>query len=503
MLKILLTDDNQIAINGLRLLLSEKKYDFEIYEASNGQMAMDILREIPIDILVTDVDMPQVSGLELAERAQQLYPTVKIIFFSAYNDFAYAKQAIHLNAVSYLLKPIQPTEFYEVLDRTISLCQKTKQEENKDTELYLSDLFFRCEMDEDTILPVFPAFANDAEVSMQFVFLRSNFPLFTSERKEIDNLLKKISNVPVDFYAISGSYGIIVLDISQNRKLLLNWDIWWNAFKWEIGQMNPDTMFLAIRTKDISNMADMISEMKVIRRLLLLNHYIQRTTLISTDHDDTDEVTAFQIDLIIEEMQETISRQEYHLLSEKLHSLISAVLFNRAYSFFYVKHLLLNIIQDIEKQVSEDLAVPVEKAKPLLVMSSNLIQSEEILQEMLLSLEEIQNKKFSTANRYIQQIQNIILGNIYSDLDLRFLADKVNLSVTYMCNLFKKETGISIGQYIKNVRMEKAKELLRNTNLRLNDIYPQVGYSSLTYFCNTFKEMFGVTPTQFRQQEIK
>ena len=517
MLKILLTDDNQIAINGLRLLLSKRKYDFEIYEASNGQLALDILRETPIDILVTDVDMPQVNGLELAERAQQLYPTIKIIFFSAYSDFAYAKQAIHLNAISYLLKPIQPAEFYEVLDRTVDLCEKTKEEGNEawgldvpadlltklDAELYLSDLFFRCEMDEDTTLPVFPAFANGAKVSMQFVFLRSNVPLFTSERKKINSLLKKISNVPVEFYAISGSYGIIALDLSQNRKVLLNWDLWWNAFKWEISQMNGDTIFLAIRTKVMSSMTDMIVEMKAIRRLLLLNNYIQRTTLIGTEHKDTDEVTFFQIDLIIEEMQEIISRQEYHLLSERLHNLISAVLFNHAYSFFYVKHLLLNIIQEIERQVSEDMLACVEKAKELFVMSSNLVQSEEILQEMLLGLEEAQNKKFSTANRYIQQIQSIILSNNFSNLDLQFLAEKVNLSVTYMCNLFKKETGISIGQYIKNVRMERAKELLRDTNLRLNDIYPKVGYSSLTYFCNTFKETFGITPTQFRQQETK
>ena len=289
MLKILLADDDQVAINGIRLLLNKKNYSLEILEARNGQIALDILRKTPIDILFTDIDMPLISGIQLAEKAQQLYPAVKIIFFSAYSDFTYAQSAINLNAVSYLLKPVQPMEFYEVIDRTICLCQKIKEEENKfqrleflddlsakrDMELYLSDLFFHCEMEVDAALPVLPALADGANASIQVIFLRSNLPLLTSQRKKFDDLLKKISIVPVEFYAISGCYAIITLDLSQDRRLLLNWDTWWPAFKREVSQMNQDIILLAIRTKLISDMPNMISEMRAIRRLLLLNHYIQ------------------------------------------------------------------------------------------------------------------------------------------------------------------------------------------------------------------------------------
>lgn len=515
MLKILLADDDQVAINGIRLLLSKKNYDLEILEARNGQIALDLLQETPIDILFTDVDMPLVNGIQLAQKAQQLYPAVKIIFFSAYSDFAYAQSAIHLNAVSYLLKPIQPTEFYEVIDHTIRLCQKEASEiimareldylnnlsAKRDMELYLSDLFFNCEMETDTTLPVFPDLTGDSDAVIQFVFLRSNLPLLTTQRKSFESLLEKISNVPMEFYAISGSYGIITLDLSRDRKLLLDWDAWWQAFKRGVCQVNRELILLVIRTKPVSAMPEMISEMRAIRRLLQLNYYIQETTLIRTEYNANDDATSFQIDRIMEDMQETISRKEFHLLSEKLHTLTTALLYNHAYSSLYVKHLLLSIVQEIEKQIPKEYAFSAPKIKSAIAEAPSLLHAEEILQKMMQDLEDMQKQQFSSDNRYVHQIQTIILSDCSSDIVLSSLAERINLSVPYMCNLFKKETGVSIGQYIKNVRMDKAKELLRNTNLRLNDIYPKVGYSSLTYFCIAFKEAFGVTPTQFRQQE--
>ena len=516
MLKILIVEDDLIAINGIRLLLSKKNYDLEIFEARNGKLALEILENTPIDILFTDVDMPIVTGIQLAQQVQQFYPAIKIIFFSAYSDFAYMQSAIHLSAVSYLLKPIQPQEFYDVMDRTISLCQKEagntstvadkesldKIMVKRDVELYLSDLFLHCETDTDTSLLELPVLTDANNATIQIVFLHSNLPLLSSQRKEFEQLLRKITNVPVEFYVISSGYGIILLDLSGNKRLLLNWDIWWQSFKQDVHKMNQNLLFLAIRTKLISTMQDMVSEMRAIRRMLLLNHYIRETTLVKTEYDHTGDATSFEVDRIMKEMGEHISCKKFHLLSEKLHALVTTLLYNHAYSFFYTKHLLLNLVQEIEKEVPKEFVCAIAEVKASLLASPDILQSEEILQKMLQNLEEMQNQKLSSDNRYIHQIQTIILSDCASNLDLTTIADRVNLSVTYMCTLFKKETGISIGQYIKDVRMNKARELLHNTNLRLNDIYPQVGYSSLTYFCIAFKETYGITPTQFRQKEV-
>lgn len=516
MLNILLADDDQLAIDGVRLLLSRKNYELEIFESKNGKFAQDILREHPIDILFTDIDMPLVNGISLAQEARRLYPNIKIIFFSAYSDFVYAKSAINIGAVSYILKPIQPAEFYAVIDRTIDLCrpreEKTVYEEKepldsllekRDMELYLSDIFFTCEQELDIALPELPVLAGNPRKTLQLVFLRSNLPLLTAQRNEFDKLLKRITNVPAEFYAISGSYGIAILDISGKKNLILNWDTWWQELKREMTKMNSKLVFLAVRTRKINTMQDILLEMRSVRRLLDLNHYIQETTLIRTEHDNMDHATSFRIEDIVEDMQGIIMRREFHLLSEKLHILISAVIYNHSYSALYVKHILLNLVQDIEKQVPDEYVATLVQVKRDLLEISSLTQSEELLQNMLQELEEMQNRQFSNHNHHVRKIQSIIMSDYAADIDLNFLADRVGLSVTYMCNLFKKETGISIGQYIKNVRMEKAKELLSDVNLRLNDIYPQVGYSSLTYFCIAFKENFGMTPTQFRQQKMK
>ena len=91
-----------------------------------------------------------------------------------------------------------------------------------------------------------------------------------------------------------------------------------------------------------------------------------------------------------------------------------------------------------------------------------------------------------------------IHNNYGNDLSLDILSEEIHLSPRYLSALFIEEEGIGINRYIKNIRMQKARELLLETNLKVSDICLKVGYSNLSYFCKTFLENFGVTPDKFR-----
>lgn len=110
---------------------------FRVFHADNGKKAMDILGTESIDVLLTDIEMPFVSGLSLAEHARKNNPEMPIIFFSCYDNFSYAKTAIALGANNYMLKPIDPEEFKTTISQTMEILKEQKQKEMPDPDFKL------------------------------------------------------------------------------------------------------------------------------------------------------------------------------------------------------------------------------------------------------------------------------------------------------------------------------------------------------------------------------
>jgi len=111
MLSVLIADDEWIEREGISLLLERSPYEFQVYMAENGEEAMKCLEKNTVDILFTDIKMPFMDGLELLVQANQTYKGLKIVIFSAFADFDYAKTALENRVIHYFLKPIDPDEF--------------------------------------------------------------------------------------------------------------------------------------------------------------------------------------------------------------------------------------------------------------------------------------------------------------------------------------------------------------------------------------------------------
>ena len=136
MYKLLIADDEDTERIGIKFLLEKYQFNFEITEASNGNEALEIIRKNDIDILFTDVKMPFLDGLELAVRAKEINQQLQIIFFSGYDDFDYVKQALVLQAVDYILKPVNPEEFCKVITTVSNRLDEERYDEQK--QLYFN-----------------------------------------------------------------------------------------------------------------------------------------------------------------------------------------------------------------------------------------------------------------------------------------------------------------------------------------------------------------------------
>lgn len=146
MYKILIVDDESIEREGISFLIEKYKLPLEIAQATNGKTALEYMRTHPIDILLTDVKMPQMDGLELARHTFEKYPDVRILVFSAYGEFEFAKKAMAAQAVSYLLKPIEVDEFQRVMAQILARCDELaekKKDEQQRGEEYRQQLLFR------------------------------------------------------------------------------------------------------------------------------------------------------------------------------------------------------------------------------------------------------------------------------------------------------------------------------------------------------------------------
>ena len=127
MTNVLIVDDEKIEREGLKYLLSREEGERTVFEAANGKQALQILRSEDIQLLLTDIKMPHMTGLELSKKAKEENPNLQIIIFSGFSDFTFAQEAIRYGVTEYILKPVNPDDFHKVLERAESEISKRRK----------------------------------------------------------------------------------------------------------------------------------------------------------------------------------------------------------------------------------------------------------------------------------------------------------------------------------------------------------------------------------------
>lgn len=143
MYRVLVVDDEKLEREGIRFLLSMEEGEWEIYEAANGKLALNELRSHKIDLMLTDIKMPHMDGLELSKKAREEYPGLEIIIFSGYGDFSFAQEAIRYGVTDYVLKPVDPDRFHETIQKIQAAItsRKDKEQQSMKEKSFLQQYF--------------------------------------------------------------------------------------------------------------------------------------------------------------------------------------------------------------------------------------------------------------------------------------------------------------------------------------------------------------------------
>lgn len=201
-MKILLVDDEREEREGISFLIRKFRYPLEVVQACNGKEALYILEHQEIDILFTDVRMPVMSGLELVRAVREKQKKIKIVIFSAYAEFEYAKQAVEMNALRYLLKPIEINEFRTLMDDILLSLKQEQKKNKKDRRDWLFKLFTSAKLDEEAEVQIRNAFFSSCESSCRFLNMEFVNNYFEENEEQFLRIVQKYFGEKTEYVTV-------------------------------------------------------------------------------------------------------------------------------------------------------------------------------------------------------------------------------------------------------------------------------------------------------------
>jgi len=491
--KILIVDDEAIERRCISFILENSKYSLEIEEAENGQKAYERLQEKEFDILFSDVKMPFMDGLELAEKAVHLYSDIRVIIFSGFSEFEYARTAIRIGCVNYILKPVNPeallTMICEVLKRLDEerekkaiACKKSKYVQ----EHCLLKLLNSVCMTEDEM-----NFLQEEQVKYnRLIFIEFEHDFFDSDYIDFANQMKEVINIDFSCVNIAANQAVLFMKKSGVAAKRLQEGIWKNY---------REKVYIAVgdEFKELNEIGNAYSELekRMEERFFFPDLTIFTEESLKYAHSN---VTKSKEEIFKALSNEIAGKDEEGL--KKHWIMLNESISRLGCSQIYIKHMLSSTALELYDALVEKTAYPVSADEFIesIYMSTDI---EEILSKVY-ELVEIVCKEWRKGscvhNRVIKDVIQYIYEHYTDSISLDILSENVNMDSSYLSRLFKKEMGINISCFIKNIRMEKAKYLLENTNEKVNNISMMVGYNKLSYFCRSFREYYGISPEKHR-----
>lgn len=521
MYKVLLADDEVLDLEGMKRFIPWESLGMTVVDSvNNGFAACEVLEKQHIDILVTDIRMPNMTGLELAQRALAAQEKLRIIFVSGYQDFGYVKQAIALNACSYVLKPMDDAELIDALN-------KVRRELDRDKEQQITELAY---------LQMVPMFKNQYLLQLlEKAYEDVPFDVFNKEYQidevnwparvallELDHDVSEQLNqsegrvkksIMDAFFSrletlLEEQYIHYVCRVTDRRSAILMNDESERAAVVQILEQLKIKFPFSV-TVGISNAASKVQDLHpaYLQAVAALDYkmfrgkgkWIPYGDVPSEDIRDAENIF-IQLDSLLSAM----TNYELVRVHDELEAL--SLLASSLRSKFTIRNFAMYIILKLDEHLhtmNEDLFEILDMERKNL----DIVLQFETLDDIFLWLrrrvyeisEHLHNKKRSKNGRLIQEIVEDVRGRLNESITLRDIANRFSFSPNYLGLLFKEETGQNFSDYVIAMRMEKARDLLVNTKLKIYEIASQAGYQYLPYFSRQFKDTYGMTPLEYRR----
>ena len=525
--KVLLVDDEVQALESIRNKIKWEELGFMVADtATNGAIAMELVEKVQPDVVITDIKMPYVDGLEMAKRLNRDYPNIHIIIFTGFDEFSYAKAAVHLEVEEYLLKPVNAGELSECLRKLKDTLDKEREEKLNVEKL--TDYF-------NNSLPL----------------LQSNFFVSLIEgrvgEKEFDKLLfdyriamKAPFYVCVLFHTSTHhvpegiSPLLLAMSVEQEIKKRLAKERECQVFSY-LG----NTVFVTGLSceNEVTSLIDACDRFchwayRIMGAVVTagVGGAVNRLFHINLSYDGAREALSYRvlygtkraisISEIVPQEKETAAETE----DTRLHDLFEAIHLGKHDEIVQTATEEVKRLHKNAKNFGQYKMAMMETVSSFYrFCNSNFVDlsdltGDEHLYEKLLEMDEatltgwmcdtsltvadkLKELRNASSRNLVNDAKNIVI-NRYMDpeLSLDTVCSKLGVSNSYFSTVFKKETGTSFVSFLTDYRMSHAMRLLTETGDKSYVIAGKVGYTDANYFSYVFKKQFGMSPSKYRTE---
>lgn len=536
-MKVFLVEDEYIVREGIKNNIDWEKngYDF-CGEASDGELAFPMISEKRPDIVITDIRMPFMDGIELSRMIKEEYPEIKIIILSGHEEFECAKAAIQIGVEEYLLKPINGDELLQVVNR---VAQKIKEENESRETLqegegdenfeYAKRQLLSSLIDDNASLS--DAMEQGKKIHLNLMAQCYNIMMLKLQRKNkeqgfsqrilelyktMEDTLKEQDGQSIMFDRAPEGKVILFMG-SGEEEIRRNMDVFAGQFREILPEYEDVTYFGSVgvpvmRLRELGESYEAASHGFSYRFLTEPNQIVDNHTVF----DQTRNEKKFSCSIGSVDIQNLDKQKIESFLKggemDEIHFFVEEYMKNtgdagknsmifRQYivmdMFFAASHFLTQITDG-----REQLGEPFESPEQMQKIVSDLEATVVYIKELFTKVMQVRDAQTTEHNSDVVENAKKYISENYHDeeLTLNTVAHEVNVSPNHLSAMFSQKTGQTFVKYLTDVRMHRAKELLKCTSKRSNEICEEVGYRDPHYFSHLFKKNVGCSPIQYRER---
>lgn len=502
-MRILIVEDEAMIRVGLSRLIGSATEHEVVAEAKNGKEGLELYQRYKPDLIITDIRMPEMDGLQMLERIHMLGGKAHVALLTGYAEFEYAQKAVRFGAVDYLLKPIGVEDIKGLLDKV----QKQIEDEQKrggDIESCLRDLY----VGDNKSFSAFMEWMEKKGLLKEEV----NYTLYlgyigaaSADYKEkvlyiLEEIMRRFPKEHIFVSCVDKMQEILIFTaLTTEQKTQFEY-----IFSLRVLESGIFKNSTAIWVKQKVPILGEITE--AVKSLQQAIAYFDRmpTVLSDTSMIGTLSFEEFIYPAEVEnEMKICICNGE----TQKLEA--CAVEFKQYFGehFFspeHVQHGYLKVLSFIISLLGEIDAVCYRQIQNMCVLrrmadARILLEKENCLDDVVKFLQSAQGRKENIGNYTIKKAINYIREHYDENIGLEEIASQLEITPEYLSSLFNKEVGTNFSTFLKEFRISHAKRLLKGTDLKIYEVAEKVGYNDAKYFMRVFKEVQGMSPKEFRQ----
>ena len=533
MKKVLIADDEMLVRIGLKLTIAWEEHGFIVVgEAKNGREAIELFEEFDPDILLTDIRMPIMNGLELIQELKSRKSSLKTVILSHYDDFKYAKEAIKLGASEYILKSdLSQENLLSVLSKLSDEIDSFNEENNK-TDIgrrlekssnnnNLEKLFkrivvgdYKSKVEMNSILNYIKNFFENGilVVAIMKIFINHFNDAVVSGLKDED-LKKSIENVSNQFFLENHIFKVLcfnedeiiylfnIEDTKEPKQAIVRVKKQVTLLKKNIKQFLDINVSIGLSGVGISyeKLPEVLNQAKIAQNCC----FFEPSEIVVFDDDleiSEGECPKIHLD-IIRGYLKTFDKEQ---LSNYINKIFDELI--KIKNSSYIKEVFIDLLS-YAKILAEELNL---KNRPAFNEERlnygnfeklhNFVMAKKYITDIYLEL--MNHSDGNTSVRYsfvISKSLEYIKNNYNKNISLGDAADYVQISKSYLSLLFKQEMGINFSSYLTNYRIEKSKNLLLKSNCKIYEVAEKVGFDNPYYYSKVFKEVTGVSCKEFKK----